>query len=81
MMKATKSDCYQGVTLSQGDNKTVATSKTTLVERLVESMKNRFQDASVGVLCATKVVDFKNWPESREAAAGLFSIKLCMTGH
>lgn len=81
MMKATKGNCYQGVALSQGDNKTVAASQANLIERLVESMTNRFQDASVGVLCATKLVDFKNWPESGEAARGLFSIMFCMTGH
>uniref|UniRef100_A0A4W5N2K1 HAT C-terminal dimerisation domain-containing protein n=1 Tax=Hucho hucho TaxID=62062 RepID=A0A4W5N2K1_9TELE len=32
-------------------------------------MTDRFQDASVRVLCATKLVSFTNWPESGDTAA------------
>ncbi|KAM9559994.1 zinc finger protein 862-like [Salvelinus alpinus] len=40
-----------------------------MLDRLVDTMTDRFQDASVGVLCATKLVSFTNWPESGDAAA------------
>ncbi|XP_014032318.1 zinc finger protein 862 [Salmo salar] len=40
-----------------------------MLHRLIESMTDRFQDDSVGVLCATMLVNFTNWPESGDEAA------------
>lgn len=63
---------YEGISLTRGDSKTLVTSQDKMLDRLVESMTDRFQDASVGILCATKLVSFTNWPESGDAAAGWF---------
>ena len=67
-MKAAMANRYEGISLARGDSKTLVTSQDKMLDRLVDSMTDRFQDASVGVLCATKLVSFTNWPESGHAA-------------
>lgn len=80
MMKATMANSYEGISLTRGDSKTLGlvVSQDKMLDSLVESITDRFQDASVGVLCATKLVSFTNWPESGDAAAGYFMF--CITG-
>lgn len=55
MMKATMANSYEGISLTRGDSKTpgLVVSLDKMLDSLVESMTDRFQDASVGVLCAT----------------------------
>ena len=67
---------YEGISLTSSDSQsqTIMSSRVKLLDRLIESMAHRFQDVSVGVLCATKLVNFANWPESGDAAAGVFTL-------
>ncbi|XP_045921378.1 zinc finger protein 862-like [Micropterus dolomieu] len=69
MMNATMGNSYEGISLTRGDIKTHVVSQDKMLDSLVKSMTDRFQDASVGVLCATKLVSFTNWPESGDAVA------------
>lgn len=65
---------YEGISLTSSDSQTLIASRVKLLDRVVESMTDRFQDVGVGVLCATKLVNFANWPESGDAAAGVFKL-------
>ncbi|RXN37337.1 zinc finger protein 862-like [Labeo rohita] len=70
MMKATVADCYEGITLTRADdNKALISSQKEVIDRLVENMNHRFQDASEGILHATKLVSFTNWPQSGDEEA------------
>ncbi|KAK7944844.1 hypothetical protein WMY93_000572 [Mugilogobius chulae] len=70
MMKVTTADSYEGISLTRiGDNKALINSQREVIDRLVESMTHRFQDASVGILQATKLVSFTNWPEPGDEVA------------
>lgn len=74
-MKATMATSYEGIPLTRSDSKwskTIVTSQDKMLDKLHESLTDRFQDVSEGLLCATKVVSFTNWPESADVAAGWF---------
>ena len=71
-MKATMANRYEGISLTRGDIKTLVTSQDKMLHRRVVIMTDRFQVASVGVLCANKLVSFTNWPVSGDEAAGYF---------
>lgn len=70
-------DSYEGVALTRSrgadsQSQTFVTSREKLLDKLVESLTNRFQDVSVGVLYATRLISFANWPQPGEAAEGAF---------
>ncbi len=75
MMKATSSIMFNGISLieGEGENRLLISSREMVIDRLLESIGDRFRDLSTGVLMATKLTNFNNWPESREDVAGLFS--------
>jgi len=79
MAKATSGPLFKGVELvskeARSDNRAVKSSEETLLTKLRESMRDRFGDISAGVLSATKLASFKNWPAPENAAAGLFSVE------
>lgn len=74
-MKATSSSMFKGIPLieGEGENRLLISSREMVIDRLLESIGDRFRDLSTGVLMATKLTNFNNWPESREDVAGLFS--------
>ncbi|KAK0135054.1 Zinc finger protein 862 [Merluccius polli] len=65
MMKATSGLTFEGVKLSVGknDDRAVKTAGQTLLSRLRDSLNDRFQDVSEGVLRATMLASFKNWTD------------------
>ncbi|KAK0140650.1 Zinc finger protein 862 [Merluccius polli] len=64
-MKATSGLTFEGVKLSVGknDDRAVKTAGQTLLSRLRDSLNDRFQDVSEGVLRATMLASFKNWTD------------------
>lgn len=80
MMKATMANIYEGISMTRGDSKTLVTFQDKMIDRLVESITNRFQDASIGVMSATKLVSFTNWPEAGDEVAGWFFM-CCIRRH
>jgi len=43
-------------------------SKDKLLDKLSESMDNRFGDVGSGILCDTKIVSFQQWPDPKNSA-------------
>lgn len=80
-MKATSSSMFKGISLIEGEGENrLISSREMVIDRLLESIGDRFRDVSTGVLMATKLTNFNNWPESREDVAGLFSDQAQCTG-
>lgn len=81
MMKATNSGVFKGVSLTsgrargEGEDRVLISGQERLLDRLIESIRDRFKDGSTDVLMATKLVNFNNWPQSREGEAGVFRIR------
>ena len=75
MMLATSGTSFKGVQLERNERneKAFKASEGSLLRTIRETLTKRFEDRSAGVVTATKVASFKNWPE--KAAAGLFSVR------
>ena len=76
MMKATSGLTFEGVKLSVGknDDRAVKTAGQTLLSRLRDSLNDRFQDVSEGVLRATMLASFKNWTDRESVETGWFFV-------
>lgn len=79
-MEATGGQSYKGVelrvaTAARSHRAGKSPPEATLLSTLQESPTVRFGDISSGVLAATKLASFRNWPDPQNAAAlaGLFS--------
>ncbi|KAK0134949.1 Zinc finger protein 862 [Merluccius polli] len=72
-MKATSGQSYKGVELrvvtARSDRAGKSPPEATLLSTIQESLTVRFGDISLGVLAATKLASFKNWPDPQNAAA------------
>lgn len=56
-------DQYEGISLRPCDEDAIHQSKDRLIDRLSETMANRFEDMSNGVLSAMRLTNFCFWPE------------------
>ncbi|KAK0140288.1 Zinc finger protein 862 [Merluccius polli] len=70
LSKALDSNSYEGVRLSHGDTSQMMANKDTLLDKLSESMDNRFSDVRSGILSNTKIVSFQQWPNEYSADFG-----------
>ena len=80
-MKATQDEVFKGVALTsgrgrprgqEGEDRVLISCKEQLLDRLLESIRDRFKDGNSDILVATKLVNFRNWPQSTEGEAGGF---------
>lgn len=65
---ALDSNTYQGVNLSHKDTSHMMSNKDTLVDKLSDSMNHRFGDVRSGILSATRIVSFQQWPDPENSA-------------
>ncbi|XP_059201277.1 zinc finger protein 862-like [Centropristis striata] len=62
LSKVLDSTSYEGVRLSHSDTSQMMANKDKLLDKLSESMDNRFSDVGSGILSNTKIVSFQQWP-------------------
>ncbi len=71
LSKVLDSNSYQGVSLSHSDTSQMMANKDKLLDKLSESMDNRFSDVGSGILSNTKIVSFQQWPDPENNAGAL----------
>ena len=68
LSKVLDSNSYQGVRLSHSNTSQMMANKDKLLDKLSESMDNRFSDVGSGILSNTKIVSFQQWPNPENNA-------------
>lgn len=69
LSKVLDSNSYQGVRLSDSDTGQMMANKDKLMDKLSESMDNRFSDVGSGILSNTKIVSFQQWPNENNTGS------------
>lgn len=54
---------YEGISLRPCDDHSLHQTKDHLIDLLSETLLNRFEDMSHGILCAMRITNFCYWPE------------------
>ncbi|CAL8262201.1 unnamed protein product [Merluccius merluccius] len=67
LSKVLDSNSYEVVRLSHSDTSQMMANKDKLLDKLSESMDNRFSDVGSGILSNTKIVSFQQWPNEYSA--------------
>lgn len=75
LRKVLDSNSYQGVNLSHSDTSQMMTNKDKLLDKLSESMDNRFSDVGSGILSNMKIVSFQQWPDPENNEVSIFNLK------
>ncbi len=68
LRKVLDSNTYMGVNLRPSDTSHMMASKDKLLDKLSDSMDNRFGDVGSGILSDTKIVSFQQWPDPENSA-------------
>ncbi|XP_061745138.1 zinc finger protein 862-like isoform X1 [Nerophis ophidion] len=68
LSKVLDSNSYQGVRRSHSDSSQLMANKDKVLDKLSESMDNRFSDVGSGILSNTKIESFQQWPNPENNA-------------
>ncbi|XP_073667564.1 zinc finger protein 862-like [Paramisgurnus dabryanus] len=68
LRKVLDSNTYQGVNLRPSDTSHMMANKDKLLDKLSDSMDNRFGDVGSGILNDSKIVSFQQWPDPENSA-------------
>ncbi|ROI96431.1 Zinc finger protein 862 [Anabarilius grahami] len=68
LRKVLDSNTYMGVNLRHSDTSHMMANKDKLLDKLSDSMDNRFGDVGSGILSDTKIVSFQQWPDPENSA-------------